>query len=103
MGTLWVHSQYRYEKNRPFSESLSGDSVHVDSVIRLIDSAFFSLPNAVQQNASAQRAVEKLKSRISRLRGTSATGSGMGRNWLSEDMADGWHIDIELSGTVAFT
>lgn len=101
MSGVWVHTQLGAD--RVFSQSTppdKGDQVDTGTVLSWLDEAFNALPKAVR--AASSDHLDKLKRRIHSLQGTSVTGSGYGRNFLAEDMAEGWHIDIEISGTVRF-
>jgi hypothetical protein len=99
---IWVHSQYNDTKNRPYNNSIHEETIRVDDVVQMIGEAFASLPKSVQEAEVSQRGLASLRDRIYRLRGVSATGNGFGRNWMSAQMSDDWHIDVELSGTVQF-
>ena len=101
MAGIRVHSQQGNDHDRPFDKGIDGDSISAQSVNALIDSAFASLPRRVRDDSANQ--VTKLKAMVKRSAGTVLQGSGYGRNFLDEDMSDGWHIDVEVSGSVRLT
>lgn len=98
MSGVWVHTQLG--SDRIFSQSIQRDQVDTNNILGWLDEAFNALPKAVRGASSGH--LDKLKRRVQSLRGTDVTGHGYGRNFLAEDMVDGWHIDIEISGTVRF-
>jgi hypothetical protein len=101
MAGIRVHAQQGYNHDRPFDQGTEGSQLSASSIIALVENAFASLPSKVQSSSSHK--IQKLKDQVRSLSGNEITGNGYGQNYLAEDMSDGWHIDIEISGSIKIT
>lgn len=86
--------------DRPFDGGASGKSICLSRIIDLLDSAFAALPKSVREQETSRQAFARLKKRVSSWAGVEIVGNGFGRNYTAQDLSDGWHIDIEVSGRI---